>query len=523
MATWKWICLLAAAVVLRFLVPAALVLILVLALKGGDDSNPLAPEEGRAFSPVEGSEAGELAERFRPWLMFDSEERWRPQSIPSLLAERRPSGRPLHEFCKGEAGRQSECQPVGGIAEFEALIAENGADGDHTYLDVGKYEGQYREPERSVACRESGLLDCDDQPDSAIYYNVTSSNERFYIDYWWFLRFNHFDLTNCSFEGSGVCDEHEGDWEGVTLVTAPEDAHTLDYVVYAAHKGTFRYPAKQLGRHGLHPVVYVADGSHASYPRPCDALIACSQPNVFGGVAHVPETNIDGRRPWARNDDRCVPGDEGSCLLPLPVAEPGQSVWTSWAGLWGGTCGKRCQLGHPQSPASPGLQNRFQHPWCSTQGARQTCDSVAQGCSDWLGPLVSVLACNPGAIARGLQAPEELPSGGLTLTVTSPSGEKRKLSASTRGVVQALGTPLTPGSKVVVGDAGEKTEILVRAIQGNRLLEARFSPFEAGLSGRSFEIVVSGTESGAPALHATRGDGTVVDPEEQRRVRLKQG
>jgi len=76
---------------------------------------------------------------------------------------------------------------------------------------------------------------------------------------------------------------------------------------------------------------------------------------------------------------------------------------------------------------------------------------------------------------------------------------------------------------VVVGDAGEKTEILVRAIQGSRLLEERFSPFETSLSGRSLEIVVEGTKSGAPILRATRGDGTRVDPDEQRRVRLRQG
>lgn len=517
MTTGKWLGVVAAALVLGGIGGAVLVCSL-----NGDDPDPQAPDEGRAFAPVQEPEAGMLASRFRPRLMFDSGERWRPQSISSLLAERRPNGRPLHEFCKRTLARNDACEPVGSLARFEALIAENRALGNSTYLDIGRYENEYREPERSADCRESGLLDCDDQPGSAIYYNVTSSNERFYIDYWWFLRFNHFGLTNCSSGGSGVCDEHEGDWEGVTLVTAPEDEHTLDYVVYAAHKGTFRYPAARLNPDGQRPTVYVANGSHASYPRPCDALIVCWQPNLFAGVAHVPETNVDGRRPWARNEDKCEPGGRESCLLPLPIAEPGQSVWTAWAGLWGQTCGSRCHAAHPQSPASPGLQNRFQHPWCSTQQGALSCDSAALGCSDWLGPLVAVLACNPAAIARGLRTPEELPSGGLTLTVTS-EGKERRLSATTRGVVQALGDPLTPGSKVVVGDAGSSTEILIRAAKGNRLLEARFDPFEEGAAGRTLEISVDETADGDLVFHAARGDGATVLPEEPRRVTLKPG
>ena len=143
-------------------------------------------------------------------------------------------------------GKEDECKPVGSLERFEQLVAENSAVGSSTYLNIhGNGEsGEYVAPNRDAACQRRGLEDCDDQPGSAIYYHVTSSNERFYIDYWWFLRFNHFGLTNCSSGGSGICDEHEGDWEGVTLVTAPEDEHTLDYVVYAAHKGTFRYPAE---------------------------------------------------------------------------------------------------------------------------------------------------------------------------------------------------------------------------------------------------------------------------------------
>jgi len=496
---------------------------LVFALKTSHEADPLAPDEGRAFAPVEGEEAAELAKRFRPWLMFDSGENWRPQSIASLLAERGKDGKPLHRFCTRSLGKEDDCDAVGSAARFEELVAENRALGNSTYLDIGAYEGKYRAPGQSDSCRKAGLLDCDDQPGSAIYYHVTSSNQRFYIDYWWFLRFNNFGLTNCSRGDSGICDEHEGDWEGVTLVTAPEDEEKLDYVVYAAHKGTFRYPADQLDQREGQPVVYVARGSHASYPQSCEGVIVCFQPIAFAGLFDLPETDIDGRDTWARNDDKCVPGAEGSCLLPLPGAEPGQTTWTTWAGLWGETCGKRCHAKHPQAPASPGVQTRFQSPWCSTQDGNLACDSTAQGCSDWLGPLVAVLACNPSAIARGLRSPEELPSGGLTMHVTAPGGEKNRLSATTRGVVQALGAPLRPGSQVVVGDAGASTELLIRARSGNRVLEARFDSFASGEAGKTFSIEVKESKRGVPVLRALRSDGARVAPAERRRVTLRSG
>jgi Vacuolar protein sorting-associated protein 62 len=474
------------------------------------------PDRGRAYAPVAEPEAARLATRFRPRLMFDSGERWRPISIESLLAEREEDGDPLHAFCK-RSQQGTDCEPIDDLPEFEGLVSDNSAQGVSTYVDIsGKELGDYRAPRRSPACQEARLLDCDDDPSSAIYYRVTSSNERFYIDYWWFMRFNHFALTSfsCAAE-TVVCGEHEGDWEGVTLVTVPNNDEQLDYVVYAAHNGTFRYPAQPLisGR-GEHPEVFVANGSHASYPKPCSG---CWQPISFAGV-NLPEASTDGKRPWARNGDACLTGTAGSCLRPLPVIEPGRFPWTTWSGLWGSSCGSRCGSKRPQAPASPGLQARFQYPWCSIQSGALTCDTTAPGCSDWLGPGVAALACNPVAVGRGLSAPEELPSGGLELTVTPRDGKARQISPTTKGIVQVLGAPLRDGDALLVSDAGKSTEILVRAQEGRRLLEARFSPFVRGDSGKSLKITVASTKSGVPVLRALRADGDRVPPLERRRI-----
>ena len=130
-----------------------------------------------------------------------------------------------------------------------------------------------------------------------MYYHVTESNGRFYVDYWWFLRFNHLHLQaglTCRLQQareSSVCDEHEGDWEGVTVVTPPNDEDHIDYVVYAAHKGTFRYSASQLkfapgtaGRTSTRPRAVTPPIQN---PAPGD----CSQPSglAVDGLVNLPE------------------------------------------------------------------------------------------------------------------------------------------------------------------------------------------------------------------------------------------
>lgn len=486
---------------------------LVLLLHLSHETKQVVPESGRAFTPVPEPDAGQLAERFRPWLMFDSGEPWRPQSIESLLGERLEDGRPAQRFCT-RSGGSTDCRRVADLRQFENRIARAGALGNSTYLDIaGKDDYRaYRAPSRSALCARKGLLDCDDTKGSAIYYHVIWSNRRYYIDYWWFLRYNHFALTDChgSFEG---CDEHEGDWEGVTLVTAPEDRSRLDYVVYATHKSTFRYPAAQLDRQAGRPMVFVADGSHASYPLPCSG--ACRQPITFHGLVYLPEEPTDGKRPWARNAEACPAGVRGSCLLPLPAGRPGRTAWTTWPGLWGETCGERCARKAPQSPASPGLQTRYQTPWCSTQSGTVTCDTAAPGCSDWLGPLVSVLACNPAAVTGGLRAPEDLGIGDLRLVVKS-GRDATPFEPTVRGIVQALGKPLKAGAVAIVRNVGPSTQVLVRAEAGGYLVETHFEP-PPGDAAAVFRVeartdgqpVVRGAERGAP-----------VPPVEVRRTRL---
>ena len=318
-------------------------------------------------------------------------------------------------------------------------------------------------------------LDCGTGARSAIYYHVTQSNDRYYIDYWFFYRFNHFARSepglSCRSQFARVndiCDEHQGDWEGVTAVTQPDSQTKLDYVVYAAHKGTFRYAAAQLQvRGGTHPVVYVANGSHASYPQPCPS--SCSQPpgNAQFGLVDLPEGAFDGKAEWARNGDACPANQPGSCLISL-YGQP----WVTWAGQWGAGCGSACGSAiDADSPASPGRQARYQTPWCSSANGIFTCDGTrAASCGDWLGPLVAAVACDEPLLQAGLVSPNKTAAGHLAIVMPGPS----PLTAHTPGVVQSLGDPLTPPTVFTVVADGPATQILVRAEQGNTTVEDQF-------------------------------------------------
>jgi hypothetical protein len=438
-----------------------------------------------AFSDVGEPRAGELAERFRPWLAFDSRELWRPLNVDALLDEG------THRFCGLPEG--ASCTAIEDASAFDELTRKAGALGPATYLDLaGGRLRDYRGPDRCPPPQQ----DCGTGPGSAIYYHVTQSNDRFYVDYWWLLRFNHFPRSLPGFSchsrvarENGVCDEHEGDWEGVTVVTPPDDDAHIDYVVYAAHKGTFRYTASLLRLHGgTRPVVYVAQGSHASYPAACAHAHDCSQPRglAVDGLVDLPESRYDGGSAWERNGEQCTPNASGSCLISL-TGQP----WTSWPGQWGAGCGDACgNTTEVGSPRSPGLQGRFQTPWCSTQDGVISCDSRALRCSDWLGPLVVAVACDPLLLSKGLRATDTVEASEMALVLRG----RRRSQATTPGVVQALGDPLRPGERLSVLADGSGTQVLVRAEQAGVVVEARFAGLASSAGQRVVITVAPGTD-----------------------------
>jgi hypothetical protein len=322
-----------------------------------------------------------LATQLRPRLLFDSSERWRPVSVDAFLAE---GG---HRLCRPGGG----CEPATGIAQLSPrassaayLDIQGGADNG---VDYGSAEG---------ACRtRPPVVDCNAGRRAVIYYRRTTHEGRWYWDYWWFLRYNDYvgPLDECN---TVNCSDHEGDWEGVTVITTPSEKPLILGAVYAAHRNRVLADGGLLPLSGGRPLVFVAAGTHASYPYRCRS--GCVQYERLADSARLPEDPHDGSAAWGENNDaRC---ERDTCVRALPEVEaaddlalPLAASWAGWPGLWGATCHQGCDFPLLQgSPRSPGLQVRFECPWAVTDRARPAPDGSGLSRSERVGDAERLFA-----------------------------------------------------------------------------------------------------------------------------------
>jgi hypothetical protein len=207
--------------------------------------------------------------------------------------------------------------------------------------------------------------------ESRYYWHVVhDKRERLsYVGYWWYLPYNPSPVLSASFCTPGfsirdlTCFDHESDWEGVTVVVR-DGERTPTEVRYAQHRKVVRYGWSELVRLwegvegggfkvGVRPLVYVAKGSHASYPHPCKA-------HCLQGARLLFEGRNDGSVRWAKNDDPC-----GACLEPLPTDIRGNpALWNGFDGEWGAKhCVLRdviCNVGN--APRAPSKQDQYKTP-----------------------------------------------------------------------------------------------------------------------------------------------------------------
>jgi hypothetical protein len=104
-------------------------------------------------------------------------------SVERFVAETYTDPPTRHQVCP----ERGECQPIGTTADLG---------GGRVRLDVHgrRSDGADYRPAGAAPCPgNAALLDCESDA-SAIYYRVTRQDRRVYIDYWWFLRYNHFPL-----------------------------------------------------------------------------------------------------------------------------------------------------------------------------------------------------------------------------------------------------------------------------------------------------------------------------------------
>jgi hypothetical protein len=334
-----------------------------------------------------------LAMKHRPVLLFDrSEPAPRPLSIEALFAADRISQ------CEDRRAAGSQCTV---IRDPRELV--NG--GTHLELRLPSSEQLRRQARRA---QDAGAADERDptapgappaatpllqQPTprpeaglpTAIYVHpvgVETTNRRLlYLDYWWYLPYNPAGSGGGAFCGAGLvipgvsCFDHESDWEGVTVVidrTGTEPRPTA--VHYASHSDVVRYDWASLrtrwdGEPKLRrltagvadaadrPLVFVAAGTHASYPVPCSRGCVQTPHPTREERAHR------GTLGWEGNDTtRCA---QARCVRLLPTRAGGTlpALWNGFDGVWGRRhCVLRVYCNSTAPPAAPGKQGRYLHP-----------------------------------------------------------------------------------------------------------------------------------------------------------------
>jgi hypothetical protein len=453
-----------------------------------DDPPPEPPRDGSSGEARQLSNE-ELARRFRPILMFDSNERWRPLDVESFFAEHRHRGCNVKE--KADCPVLSSAGDLANLGENDVLRVN----GRPSRANPGGFAGP------DPVCQSPPVLDCDKGPTSRLYYHVKDGQDLTFIDYWWYLRYND--------ASPGTKWDHQSDWEGVVVAVDPRGATpSFQWVGFAAHEGVWRYLRDALRCDGRSTTgscgvagglvrdrvnVYVANGTHAAYPYPCtskSALPLCHQNARKFGFA-LPETGFDGRRPWGAND-------EADALIRFPDAVP----WLTWAGRW--------DVG--QAVKSPGRQGRYEAPGSSTTGTcpKDLCpDKRPPGyegpCFKWFGPSSAAVACVPSVAGKSTATD----TGRFTIARAHVGNDQlivdaiAPTAASAPGVAQVTGPYIAPDEAIVVeGQAPKTAELYVRTRDGDDVVEARFT--DLGLERGGQAIARPATDDGALTVSLTR-------------------
>jgi hypothetical protein len=446
------------------------------------------------FEPMTPAEEQNAAiNHYRPLLYFDEAEHWQPVSVDAFFGERHPEAVPFHQACSS-----SGCSPVGSIADLLAF-------GVVDHIDVGQTgddpPGGWPSPSTFSGgpCAGSIFLDCMGEPYSILYYNRTvvdaadgGDEVRSYWDYWWFYRYNDFTVYP-------VGGDHEGDWEGMTVVTFAEQDEGpgptgVLWVTYSEHGRSFRYSPAVLGWEALHPKGYPSDGSHATYPYPCasgfpDNCRHDAFPEVGGDGDHGGEIQ------WQQNLS-C-----GGCVQPFPetaAAASDPTVWpdegrASWNALdtdWGAS-------------GTPGFQGRYVRPWVTETGPSFASASSARrkaatgattideaDCPSWFGPGVVALVCDEAAMQRAL---DDNSFGRVRGKVGIRTAAAAKVGTTT-GLAQALGRRvLRPGERVrLTGSIPRRGKLAVRVATGKDLVALSWFPLARFMRGPA-TVRVTGT------------------------------
>jgi hypothetical protein len=314
-----------------------------------------------------------LAMSYRPILLFDRDEPvpW-PLSVNALFNEGRVT------LCHDE-GVATECdeEPLQRPSELV-----NG--GTHLQLRTKGSRELRHLAKTEIDAEEPGGAGLPPGAGSTIYVHPVSlerdGKDLLYLDYWWYLPDNPVGVGGGALCGAGfvipgvTCQNHQSDWEGITVVVNRTAAEPRVVAVhYAQHGSVVKYGWTQLRARwegdprvqslvagiedaSARPLAFVAEGTHATYPLPCRNCPQVTHPDL-GEAPHRGDLS------WVGNQtDVC---GRSSCLQMLPTRAGGEepALWNAYDGPWGErNCFLTyyCDSGSP--PTAPGRQDRYEHP-----------------------------------------------------------------------------------------------------------------------------------------------------------------
>jgi hypothetical protein len=234
--------------------------------------------------------AQELAERFKPVLNFEKEEKMFPVNIEYYL-----------QFCNlnQSLGSDSTVVVIPAPLTPDLLVPFTDPSSNY-YLD--NILGTIRDSNITdrYQADESGL-------NYTIYCHVTDDGTNIAVQYWFFYVFNQGELN-----------DHEGDWEMMQVIVDPSSMEPVK-ASFSQHNYGQQISWAMAEKEGDHLKVFVARGSHACYVRPFQGTLEFARDSVG-----------DNGKILKPDDSRYQIVMMGEKTAPMPGQE-----WINFAGFWG--------------------------------------------------------------------------------------------------------------------------------------------------------------------------------------------
>ena len=189
----------------------------------------------RALGPRPAAAAVQLAAKYAPVLRFTAGERYRPLRVEDYLTR---------------TDLRDGSPPGGTLSNARPTLFSLPVTSTPTYLDIRGAQPSARAT--TYPSIEQQLEAARPRPNVYFHLAYQPASGRVAIEYWFLYLYNDF------------YDQHEADWEGVTVVLEND---TPLGATYSQHQGRKWVAWSALSTTGGHPIVYVARGSHAEYPK----------------------------------------------------------------------------------------------------------------------------------------------------------------------------------------------------------------------------------------------------------------